>query len=105
MEKEWESFQRVLETENEQSEQIVAQQDQEVQLERDFSETHQQSGYYSRAEELRVLQEGLSVPLTDTRGQGYKREEGEGGREPSQDSDSGSDLYLDFDWRSQTNNF
>ena len=96
MEKEWEVFQRLMETENEQSEQIVAQQDQLVQLERDFTETHQQSGYFNRAEQLRQRQETLAPSDIHTA-------ESTGGAEmgaPS-DDESHSEFELELDWRAQ----
>ncbi|KAI6660823.1 Zinc finger protein [Oopsacas minuta] len=103
MEKEWESFQKLIETDNEQSELIVAQQDQMVQLERDYSETHQQSCYYNRAEELRKKQDTI---VSSERGitessKHYGNEE----IIKSNDEDSDSDLELDLDWRAQKYNF
>lgn len=101
MEKEWESFQKLIENENEQSELIVAQQDQIDQLERDFSETHQQNGFYTRAEELRKQQETIfnserKVAVTLPARGGLSRVE------VSNNEDSNSDSEPELDWRAQT---
>ena len=96
MEKEWEIFQRLMETETEQSELIVAQQDQLVQLERDLAETHQQSDFFNRAEELRKRQEELAPSQTDAAPEESRLEM----RELS-DDESHSEFELELDWRAQ----
>ena len=102
MEREWEAFQRLMETENEQSELIVAEQDHLIQLERDFTETHQQSGFFNRAEDLRNRQEALVAPQgpaaegAEATGGGGRVETGE----PS-DDDTHPEFELELDWRAQ----
>ena len=101
MEKEWESFQKLIENDNEQSEFIVAQQDQIDQLERDFSETHQQNGFYTRAEELRKQQENIissEMEVTVTLPARGNRSD----VELSDNEGSNSDSEPELDWRAQT---
>ena len=97
MEKEWESFQKLIENDNEQSEMIVTQQDQLDQLERDFSETHQQNYLYTRAEELRKQQETINsekrVTVSFPTQSGVRLSNNEG---------SNSDSETELDWRAQT---